>query len=332
MLTRFADPWLLILLLAVPFMVFYELKKMGSSRIRFSSLETLKDLKPARSLVWRKVLLILRCAAMSLLIMALARPQSGTTSTEIITEGVDIMLCLDTSGSMNALDFQLENKRVNRLQVVKKVVDEFIRGRQNDRIGMVVFAEEAFTQCPLTLDYGVLLSFLDRLEIGMAGDTTAIGSALATCVKRLKDLKSKSKVIILLTDGRNNTGTISPATAADIAKTHGIKVYTIGAGTEGEAPFLVDSLFGKHYVYQKVDLDEETLKEIAQKTGGRYFRATNTEALKTIYQQIDKMEKTEAKVKEYMEYDELFTYFLIPALCLILLEILLANTRFMKIP
>jgi Ca-activated chloride channel family protein len=332
MLTRFADPWLLILLLAVPLMIFYELKKMGSSRIRFSSLETLKALKPARSLAWRKVLLILRCVAMSLLIMALARPQSGTTSTEIITEGVDIMLCLDTSGSMNALDFQLENKRVNRLQVVKKVVDEFIRGRQNDRIGMVVFAEEAFTQCPLTLDYGVLLSFLDRLEIGMAGDTTAIGSALATCVKRLKDLKSKSKVIILLTDGRNNTGTISPATAADIAKTHGIKVYTIGVGTEGEAPFLVDSLFGKQYVYQKVDLDEETLKEIAQKTGGRYFRATNTEALKTIYQQIDKMEKTEAKVKEYMEYDELFTYFLIPALCLILLEILLANTRFMKIP
>jgi Ca-activated chloride channel family protein len=332
MLTRFADPWLLILLLAVPLMIFYELKKMGSSRIRFSSLETLKALKPARSLAWRKVLLILRCVAMSLLIMALARPQSGTTSTEIITEGVDIMLCLDTSGSMNALDFQLENKRVNRLQVVKKVVDEFIRGRQNDRIGMVVFAEEAFTQCPLTLDYGVLLSFLDRLEIGMAGDTTAIGSALATCVKRLKDLKSKSKVIILLTDGRNNTGTISPATAADIAKTHGIKVYTIGVGTEGEAPFLVDSLFGKQYVYQKVDLDEETLKEIAQKTGGRYFRATNTDALKTIYQQIDKMEKTEAKVKEYMEYDELFTYFLIPALCLILLEILLANTRFMKIP
>jgi Ca-activated chloride channel family protein len=332
MLTRFADPWLLILLLAVPLMVFYELKKMGSSRIRFSSLETLKALKPARSLAWRKVLLILRCAAMSLFIMALARPQSGTTSTEIITEGVDIMLCLDTSGSMNALDFQLDNKRVNRLQVVKKVVDEFIRGRQNDRIGMVVFAEEAFTQCPLTLDYGVLLSFLDRLEIGMAGDTTAIGSALATCVKRLKDLKSKSKVIILLTDGRNNTGTISPATAADIAKTHGIKVYTIGVGTEGEAPFLVDSLFGKQYVYQKVDLDEETLKEIAQKTGGRYFRATNTEALKTIYQQIDKMEKTEAKVKEYMEYDELFTYFLIPALCLIILEILLANTRFMKIP
>jgi Ca-activated chloride channel family protein len=332
MLTRFADPWLLILLLVVPLMVFYELKKMGSSRIRFSSLETLKGLKPARSLAWRRVLLVMRCAAMSLLIMALARPQSGTTSTEIITEGVDIMLCLDTSGSMNALDFQLDNKRVNRLQVVKKVVDEFIRGRQNDRIGMVVFAEEAFTQCPLTLDYGVLLSFLDRLEIGMAGDTTAIGSALATCVKRLKDLKSKSKIIILLTDGRNNAGTISPATAADIAKTHGIKVYTIGAGTEGEAPFLVDSLFGKHYVYQKVDLDEETLKEIARKTGGRYFRATNTEALKTIYQQIDKMEKTEAKLKEYMEYDELFMYFLIPALCLIVIEILLANTRFMKIP
>ncbi len=197
---------------------------------------------------------------------------------------------------------------------------------------MVVFAQEAFTQCPLTLDYGVLMSFLDQLEIGMAGDTTAIGSALATCVKRLKDVKAPSKIIILLTDGRNNTGSISPAAAADIAKTYGIKVYTIGVGTEGEAPFLVDSIFGKRYIYQKVDLDEQTLQEIAQKTGGKYFRATNTEALKTIYQQIDKMEKTEAKVKEYMEYEELFIYFLIPGLLVLLVEILLSNTLLRKIP
>ncbi len=332
MLTRFADPWLLTLLLIVPVIVYVDRDKIGRSTIRFSSLETLSAVKRSRSLAMRKLLLILRCAAVTMVIMALARPQSGSTSTEIISEGVDIMLCIDTSGSMNALDFQLDNKRVNRLQVVKKVVNEFIRSRRHDRIGMVVFGEEAFTQCPLTLDYGVLLNFLERLEIGMAGDTTAIGSALATCVKRLKDIKAKSKVVILLTDGRNNTGTISPATAADIAITYGIKVYTIGVGTEGEAPFQVESLFGTHYVYQKVDLDEETLKDIAQKTGGRYFRATNTEALKTIYQQIDAMEKSQAKIKEYHDYTELFHWFLIPGVVCILAEVLLAHTRFMKIP
>ena len=237
MLTRFADPWLLLLLVDGAADGALYSKKPGSGRIRFSSLAALKEVKQSKTLAWRKGLLFMRCLAMSLFILALARPQAGNRSTEIITEGVDIMLCLDTSGSMNALDFTLDNKRVNRLQVVKKVVEEFVRGRQNDRIGMVVFAEEAFTQCPLTLDYGVLLSFLEKLEIGMAGDRTAIGSALATCVKRLKDLPSKSKIIILLTDGRNNTGSIAPATAADIAKTCGIKVYTIGVGTEGEAPF-----------------------------------------------------------------------------------------------
>jgi Ca-activated chloride channel family protein len=331
-MTRFEDPWLLVLLVLVPLMAAYYWKKMGSSRIRFSTVGIFKNLPRSRAVFWRKGLLVIRCLAVSLFVLALARPQAGNKTTELLTEGIDIILCLDTSGSMNAMDFTLDNKRVNRLQVIKKVVNEFIRGRQNDRMGMVVFAEEAFTQCPLTLDYGVLLSFLNQLEIGMAGDTTAIGSALATCVKRLKDLKTKSKIVILLTDGRNNAGAISPATAADLATTYGIKVYTIGAGTEGEAPFLVDSLFGKRYVYQKVDLDEQTLQEIAQKTGGKYFRATNTEALKAIYQQIDEMEKTEAKVKEYMEYEELFIYCVIPGLALLLLEILLSNTLLRKIP
>jgi len=331
MLTRFADPWLLLLMFLVPLMMLLQRKKPGSS-IRFSSLAALRGLNQSKSLAWRRALPVMRCLSLSLFIIALARPQAGNRTTEILTEGVDIMLCLDTSGSMNALDFTLDNKRVNRLQVLKNVVDEFIRRRQNDRIGMVVFAEEAFTQCPLTLDYGVLRSFLGKLEIGMAGDRTAIGSGLALCVKRMKDIRSKSKIIVLLTDGRNNTGTITPATAAEIAQSCGIKVYTIGAGTEGEAPFLVDSLFGQRYVYQRVDLDEETLQEIAQKTGGMYFRATNTEALKKIYQQIDRMEKTEAKVREYLEYAELYPWFLIPGLCLLLLEIILANTRLRKIP
>ncbi len=329
---RFEDPWVLILLIVIPLMAFYGWRRLGSSQIRFSSLITLKRLKKPPSLFFRRSLVAVRCLAVSLFILALARPQSGIKSTEISTEGIDIMLCLDTSGSMQALDFKDKGQRADRLHIVTKVVSQFIRGRTNDRIGMVVFGQEAFTQCPLTLDYGVLLSLLDSVEIGMAGDSTAIGDALGISIKRLKDLKSKSKVIILLTDGRNNTGTLSPATAADIAKTYNIKVYTIGVGTEGEAPFLVDSFFGKQYVYQKVDLDEDTLKEIAQKTDGTYFRATNTEALENIYKQIDEMEKTEVKIKEYMEYEELFSYFLISGLCLLLLEVLLANTRLRKIP
>jgi Ca-activated chloride channel family protein len=292
----------------------------------------LGQLKTPKTLLWRKGLVFMRCAAMALFILALARPQSGIKSTEISTEGVDIMLCLDTSGSMQALDFKEGGNRVPRLQVVKRVVNDFIKGRKNDRIGMVVFGQEAFTQCPLTLDYGVLLSFLEKVEIGMAGDSTAIGSALAVCVKRLKDLQSKSKVIILLTDGRHNAGSVTPPTAADIAKSFNIKIYTIGVGTEGEAPFLVDSFFGKQYVYQKVDLDEDTLKDVANRTAGKYFRATNTEALENIYKQIDAMEKTEVKLKEYMEYEELFGWLLVPGLVLLLLEILLANTRLRKIP
>jgi Ca-activated chloride channel family protein len=216
--------------------------------------------------------------------------------------------------------------------VVKRVVHDFIQGRNNDRIGMVVFGAEAFTQCPLTLDYGVLLSFLDRVEIGMAGDSTAIGSALSVCVKRLKDLQSKSKVVILLTDGRNNAGSIDPETAAGMAHTFGIKVYTIGVGTEGKVPFLVDTIIGKQAVYQRVDLDEAILKKIASATGGTYFKATNTEALAEIYRQIDRMEKTTVETKEYTEYRELFHPFLLAGLALLLLEVGLTNTRLRRIP
>lgn len=329
---RFQAPWLLLLLLIVPALVYRHFRTKASSTVRFSSLHAMKHLPRARTVLLQKGLRWMRYLALILLVLALARPQAGGKSTEITTEGIDIMLCLDTSGSMQALDFKEGDKRVTRLQVVKRVVAEFIRGRTNDRIGMVVFGREAFTQCPLTLDYGVLLDFLGRLEIGMAGDTTAIGSGLALSVKRLKDTPAKSKVVILLTDGRNNTGTISPLVAAELARTYKIKVYTIGVGTEGEAPFLVDSLFGKQYVYQRVDLDEETLRQIAAATGGTYFRATNTKALEDIYRQIDAMEKTEAKVTEYMEYDELFAWFLVPALCLIVGEIVIANLWLRKIP
>jgi Ca-activated chloride channel family protein len=329
---RFEDPWLFVFFIFIPLIILYQWKGARKNRVLFSSLDNLKRLKKSPSLFLRYILLALRSLAIALFVMALARPQAGTQATEVLTEGIDIMLCLDTSGSMQALDFKWGNEKQNRLQVVKRVVSDFIKARKNDRIGMVVFGEEAFTQCPLTLDYGVLLNFLEQVEIGMAGDSTAIGSALGTCVKRLKELTSKSKVVILLTDGRSNAGSVSPETAAEIAKTFNIKTYTIGVGTEGEVPFLVDTLFGKKYVYQRVDLDEDTLKGIAEITGGTYFKATHTKALEEIYEQIDKLEKTRVEVKEYMEYKELFKWFLLSGLACLLLEIALANTRFRKIP
>jgi len=329
---RFEDPWLLFFgLLLVP--VFYRYwKRTGSAKIQFSSLAPFSAIAPSPNVQLRHSLIVLRCMGIGLCVIALARPQAGQKETEIVTEGIDIMLCLDTSGSMRALDFEREGRRTDRLDIVKEVIREFIQKRKNDRIGMVVFGEQAFTQCPLTMDYGVLLSFLDRIEIGMAGDSTAVGSALATGVKRLTDVPGKSRVIILVTDGRNNAGRITPETAAEIAETYKVKVYTIGVGVEGESPFLMETLFGKRYVYQKVDLDEETLRHIADKTGGLYFRATDTASLEKIYEQIDEMERTEAKVKEYMEFEELFARFAFPGLLLILAGFILENTRFRKIP
>jgi len=329
---RFEDPWAFALLALVPVMAFLGRRRTGRACIRFSSLHVLSRLRRPASLRLRAVLPLLRCLAVFLIIAALARPQAGVKSVETSTSGVDIMLCLDTSGSMRALDFTANGKRDTRLAAVKSVVGEFVRGREHDRIGMVVFGEEAFTQCPLTLDYGVLVGLLDMLEVGMAGDATAIGTALGMSVKRLKDSTSASRVVILLTDGVNNAGTVTPLTAARIAQRFGIRVYTIGVGSEGRAPFLVDSLFGKQYVYLEADLDEDTLRQIARGTGGQYFRATDTEALREIYLQIDTMEKTEVQVKEYTEYNELFLWLLLPALCLLLIEIVLANTRFMTIP
>ena len=329
---RFENPWLFVFFIVIPLMILYQWRGLGRSKVRFPSLDNIKKLKKPSSLSPKHILLLLRCLAIAFFVMALARPQSGTRSKEVLTEGIDIILCLDTSGSMQALDFKWENERQNRLQVVKKVVNHFIKGREYDRIGMVVFGEEAFTQCPLTLDHVVLSSFLDHVEIGMAGNSTAIGSALGICVKRLKDRESKSKVVILLTDGRNNAGSVSPKTAAEVARMFAVKTYTIGIGKEGKPPPLADMTFGKSYLDQRVDLDEVTLKEIAEITGGTYFRATNSKALEKIYKQIDKLEKTEVKIKSYMEYEELFRWFLFPGLVFILLEIILANTRFRKIP
>lgn len=329
----FNDPSILILILLIPLYIWYKLKRPREGAILYSSIEDVKRFKPSLSIKLRNIPLGLRCLSLLLIIISLARPQKGIEHAKVPTEGIDIVLALDVSTSMLAEDFTLNGKRTNRLAAVKPIVREFIQNRQNDRIGMVVFAGRPYTQCPLTLDYGILLQFLDIVEIGMVEDGTAIGSALATCINRLKDLPGKSKVAILLTDGRNNMGKIDPLTSAEMAKTMGLKVYTIGAGAKGLAPYPVTDFFGNK-VYQRilVDIDEDTLKQIAKTTGGMYFRATDTESLKEIYKEIDQMEKTKAEIKIYMEYKELFPYFLVPGFAFLILEIIISNTWLRKIP
>ena len=327
---RFEDPWLLLILLSLPILILRE--RTIASAINYSSLASLKVVSQHHSKIKAMVPIVLRFIAITLFIIAFARPQEGHKRTEILSQGVDIVLAIDTSGSMQALDFKKNETPVTRLSVVKDVVAEFVKNREMDRIGMVVFGANAFTQCPLTLDQNILLSFLNKLKIGMAGDATAIGSAIGISTRRLKDLKSKSKVIILLTDGRNNSGAISPLQAAEIAKSLGIKVYTIGVGKRGKAPFLVDSIFGKRLIYQNVDIDEEVLNKISKMTDAKYFRATDLKSLKDIYKQIDLLEKSEVKSIDHSEHKELFHYFLISGLILLLTEIVVSNSFLRRLP
>lgn len=315
----------------IALMVYFQLKKRRyqSASIKYSDLQIVKRSAKSGRQKFRFILPALRILALILLVIAFARPQAGTESREVSSEGIDIMLALDVSGSMKAEDF----KPHNRLYVAKEEIKKFVQKRNSDRIGLVIFSQSSFTQCPLTLDYGVLLSFLDQVKFGMIKDGTAIGMALANCVNRLRESPSKSKVIILLTDGVNNAGQIDPLTAATIAKTMNVKIYTIGAGKPGNAMYPVDDpIFGKRYVYMPNEIDETTLKEIAEKTGGKYFRARSEKELEEIYTEIDKMEKTEIKVNEYVQYRELFSMFVIFGLSLLVLEILLGQTLFRKIP
>ena len=329
----FHDPLLLLLIVVIPPLIYFYFRRRGTSHVIFPSLETLKKLKPSFLQRYKYIVIVLRSTAITLLVIALARPQYGNEQTKVTTEGIDIVLAVDVSGSMLAEDFEIGGRRCNRLYVIKQVVKDFIQKRTNDRIGLVVFAGRAYTQCPMTLDYGMLLQLLEKVEIGMVEDGTAIGSAIGSSADRLKNTKAKSKVIILLTDGRNNTGEIDPFTAAEIAKTFGIKIYTIGAGTKGLAPFPAIDLFGNTVMKQvKIDIDDDALREIAKITDGKYYRATDTESLKEIYSQIDKLEKTESEVTQYTEYHELFHYFLLPAFGLLLFELGLTKTKFRKIP
>ena len=325
---EFKHPLVFLLLAVIPILYYYS-KKRKRSALTFSVTPSLHQIPGSGRVLFYRLLPILRGAALILFITALARPQRVSSEHEYQTKGVDIVISLDISGSMLAEDFKPEN----RMLVAKQEATKFIRGRTNDRIGLVVFARKAFTQCPLTLDYDVLTRLLEEVQIGMIADGTAVGMGLATAVNRLRDSDAKSKVIILITDGENNAGNIDPITAAELARTFAIKVYTIGVGRGGLVPFPVnDPLFGKRYVQANVEIDEITLKRIADITGGLFFRARDPESLAEIYQKINQLEKTEVKVKEYRSYDELFHFFLGPALLFLFLEIVSSRTLLLKVP
>ncbi|OGU75349.1 MAG: aerotolerance regulator BatA [Ignavibacteria bacterium RBG_16_34_14] len=325
----FANPWILYFLLIVPIMaVWYWFKgKKTEPSLNFSSLKIFKELKPT----WREKLkylpVVLRMIGVALLIIALARPQNFQSGENIYTEGIDIAMVLDISGSMLAEDF-----KPNRLEAAKDVIDEFVKERTSDRIGLVIFSRDAFTQCPLTVDYYVLRNLLKDIKTGMIEDGTAIGNGIANGVNRLKESKAKSKVMILLTDGINNAGEVDPISAAQIAKTFYIRVYTIGVGTRGEAPYPVQTPFGTRYQMVPVEIDEPLMKEIAQTTGGEYFRATDNKKLEEIYKTIDKLEKTKVEITSYRNAKELYYSWLGGGVILLLLELGLSRTILRKLP
>jgi len=332
---KFADPWILILIILIPPIVYLsgKFRRKLNGSFRFSDGELMIGIRSSLRQILGNKLIYLRAAGLVLLLFALARPRIPIEETRIFVEGIDIVLAIDTSGSMQAMDFEMGGRRFDRLSVVKNVVEEFIKNRPNDRIGLVAFSAFAYTVCPITLDHGWLEKNLERVRLGMIEDGTAIGGAIGGALNRLKDTEAKEKIIILLTDGRNNTGKISPMAAAESAKALGVKIYTIGAGTKGMVPFPMQDRFGNVVLEPvEIEIDEELLENIAEMTGGEYFRATDTESLWGIYKEIDKLEKTEIEEIGYMHYNELFSIFLFPALCLVLIEMILSNTFMRRIP
>ncbi|MCC6599091.1 MAG: VWA domain-containing protein [Crocinitomicaceae bacterium] len=318
--------WLLAVLplMAIGY-IFFLRKRL--THLRFSSLENFSGYSPTLRQRLTHLPFVLTWIASAAIIVALARPQSSSGGQNVTTEGIDILMALDISTSMLA-----EDLKPNRLVAAKKVAAEFIDNRPNDRIGMVIFAGESFTQCPITSDHAVLKNLLEGIQSGMLADGTAIGEGLATAVSRVKDSKAKSKVVILLTDGVNNVGEIAPSTAGDIAKTFGVRVYTIGVGTQGMAPYPFQTPFGIQYQNVPVDIDEETLKNISQNTGGRYFRATKTSELEKIYSEIDQLEKTRVEVTEFHHKSEEFYPLIILALGLLSLERIIQYTLLKTLP
>ena len=330
---HFESPEWLLLLLLLPLLVYrYAVDNRGrKGSVRFSDLGVLRRIGPTWGSRVRHILILFKTVGLGCLVLAMARPQAGKEVRELSADGIDIMLTLDISSSMELND--LDQGQKSRLQVAKEVVADFIQGRRSDRIGMVVFAGESFTQCPLTLDYPVLLEFMKGIQIAdQAWDGTAIGMALINACNRLRESEARSQVIILLTDGVNNAGEIEPLTAADVAATVGIKVYAIGVGSDGTIRRPVRGIFGTRYQTVQVEIDEEILKEVASRTGGQYYRATSEEKLEEIYREISELETTEVKTQVHVDYSERFARFLWPGLIFLLAELLLANTRFRRIP
>lgn len=328
----FANKELLWLLLVVPFIIAWYIfkNKTYHAELKVSSLSGFEGLKPSLKTRMRHSLVVLRTLAIILLIIVLARPQSRSSWKDIKTEGIDIVLSLDISTSMLAKDF-----KPDRLEAAKEIAADFIDSRPNDRIGLVIFSGESFTQCPLTSDHAVIKNLFSGIHTGMVKDGTAIGDGLATAVARVKDSKAKSKVVILLTDGVNNQGSVPPLTAAEIAKAFGVRVYTVGVGTIGKALSPTGGIYpdgSLEYVYVDVDIDDRTLTEIADMTGGKYFRATDNNKLKEVYKEIDRMEKTIFEEKNFTNKAEHFLPFAIAAAVLLLIEFLLKNNVFRSIP
>ena len=325
---NFINPeFLYLLAIPIAYIIWLSLRKRNlSSEILFSNTKSIKHLKTLK-IKLRNLPIILKLISCCLLIFALARPQSSINWEESTTEGIDIVLSMDISGSMLA-----EDLKPNRLEASKDVAVDFISKRINDRIGLVIFSGESFTQCPLTTDHNVLINLFKDVKSGMVEDGTAIGMGLATAVNRLKDSKAISKVIILLTDGVNNKGVVAPFTAAEIAKKFGIRVYTIGVGTEGFAPYPFQTPFGIQYQDVEVQIDEKTLQDIASVTDGKYFRATNNSKLKEIYKDIDKLEKSKIEVTEFHKRSEEFLRFAFPALLLLLSSFILEVSYLKQIP
>lgn len=325
---EFVNPkGLFLLLLLIPLIAWYilKLRKMQPS-LKLSSTSAFRHSRSSIKVYARHLPFILRTIAIALIIIVIARPQAFNSSSKSQSEGIDIVIALDVSGTMLAQDFQ-----PNRLEAAKKVASEFVADREQDKIGLVTFAGESFTQCPLTTDRGVLLNLLNEVNYGMIEDGTAIGLGLANSVNRLKNSESKSKVVILLTDGSNNRGQIAPLTAAELAKSFGIRVYTVGVGSRGMAPFPINAA-GTQTRNIPVDIDEKTLTEIANITDGKYFRATDNSSLKTIYDEIDKMEKYLISVNQITRKQELYLPFALWALALVALELILRRTWLRSIP
>jgi Ca-activated chloride channel family protein len=330
----FAHPWLLSLLLLLPVLAWLKGKRGRPPAFLYSSVQLVRAVLNVSRSRSGGFLAALRWLALAVLIVALAQPRFTKSQTQVKASGIDIAIAVDLSGSMASEDFEIGGRRLSRIDMAKSVSKKFIEKRPGDRIGLIAFATDAYIAAPPTLDHDFLQRNLDRLELDMIDGThTAIGSGLGTAINRLRSLKSKSKIVILMTDGQNNAGKLAPLTVAEAAQSLGIKVYTIGVGMRGNAPMPARDFFGRK-VYQMipVDIDEDTLTKIADMTGGKYYRADNAERFQQIYAEIDKLEKSEKVVKKYTEFNELFAWFLVPGLTLLLVEQLLKHTVMRRLP